>query len=182
MQYLDLSIVQFFNHLGSPWIDALTILVSNEIFLVLVWMAIMMTVVWYDKNQGRKVTYTVLVALSLHFLISEALIKYALSEYIFRVRPYLVDPSIIPLGKRYIDSSIPSSHMASTVAMLFVYFQYYKKYWPAMLGFIVLMAFSRLHNGMHYPSDIISGIILGTIYGAIALCVGRRLCKNQSTS
>lgn len=178
MQYLDVHGVRFFNQWGSPWMDALTILVSNEIFLALVWTVIALAIVLRDKKQGQNVATTVLIALSLHFLISEALIKHALSEYIFRVRPYLADPSIVPLGKRYIDSSFPSSHMASTIALLSVYFRYYKKYWSVMFGFIILMAFSRLHNGMHYPSDIMGGIFLGILYGVVALCICRRLCKN----
>jgi membrane-associated phospholipid phosphatase len=33
------------------------------------------------------------------------------------------------------------------------------------------MGWSRLRNGMHYPSDILAGIILGILYGYLALAI-----------
>jgi len=35
--------------------------------------------------------------------------------------------------------------------------------------FVLLMTFARMHNGMHYPSDILVGSILGIIYGAVSI-------------
>ncbi len=39
------------------------------------------------------------------------------------------------------------------------------------------MALSRLHNGMHYPTDILGGIVLGLIYGVIAIILSKKYSK-----
>jgi len=46
---------------------------------------------------------------------------------------------------------------------------FYRKYWIWAILFIFIMAFSRIHNGMHYFSDVIVGTMLGLLYGFIAI-------------
>jgi membrane-associated phospholipid phosphatase len=46
--------------------------------------------------------------------------------------------------------------------------------WPFALTFLVAMALARMHCGMHYPSDVLTGSALGMAYGALALAVIRR--------
>ena len=59
--------------------------------------------------------------------------------------------------------------MASTVGMLFVSVAFYPSLLLPAILFALVMSFARLHNGMHYPSDVIAGIILGFVYGYIAM-------------
>lgn len=167
---MELQIVKFLNQLCFNWINPATNFISSEFFLILLWTLITFAIFILDNRNGKKVLLAVAVALILHFSISEGLIKHFLADYFFRVRPYNFDHSIIPIGKKYLDSSFPSSHMASTLAVLSVYFYYYRKFWSVMLLFILFMAFARMHNGMHYPSDVLAGLFLGIIYGASAIC------------
>jgi len=111
----------------------------------------------------------VLVAI-LHFGITEGIIKHLLLSVIpKRKRPYVAYPETIkPVGKKFSDSSFPSSHMATTVAMFFVIVAFYPSLFVPAIIMTVLMAFSRLHNGMHYPSDILVGILLGLSYGYLS--------------
>ncbi|HBP00652.1 MAG TPA: hypothetical protein DD454_00320 [Candidatus Moranbacteria bacterium] len=39
------------------------------------------------------------------------------------------------------------------------------------IAFSVLMGFSRIHNGMHYPSDVIMGAVLGAAYGLVSIFI-----------
>jgi undecaprenyl-diphosphatase len=166
---MELAIIKYLNQFGFDRVNFLTSFLSNELFLILLWTIVTLLFLFFDKKDGRKIFSMVVVALLLHFAISEGLIKNLLVDYFFRLRPYLVDSEIIAIGKPYADSSFPSSHMASTLSVLTVYFYYYKKYWPAMLPFVFLMAFSRMHNGMHYPSDVLAGTLLGIIFGASSI-------------
>ncbi len=163
---MELQIVKFLNQLWFDWIDPATSFISDELFLILLWTLITFAIFILDKRNGKKVLLAVIVALILHFSISEGLIKHFLADYFFRIRPYNFDHSILPIGKKYLDSSFPSSHMASTLAVLSIYFYYYRKFWSVMFLFILFMAFARMHNGMHYPSDVLAGLFLGMIYGA----------------
>ncbi|MEI7621470.1 MAG: phosphatase PAP2 family protein, partial [Candidatus Moraniibacteriota bacterium] len=118
-----------------------------------------------------KIALAVLVVSVLHFGITEGLIKHFLTRFFpKRQRPYIAyGDSIKPIGKKFSDASFPSSHMATTVGMLVVLVSFYPSlFWLASL-MIVGMAFSRLHNGMHYPSDVLVGGLLGFAYGWVAL-------------
>jgi undecaprenyl-diphosphatase len=63
--------------------------------------------------------------------------------------------------------------MTTTVGMFFVITAFYPSLIIPAVSMILVMAFSRLHNGMHYPSDILAGVALGLGYGWIALEIVR---------
>ncbi|MEI6118168.1 MAG: phosphatase PAP2 family protein [bacterium] len=63
------------------------------------------------------------------------------------------------MGKQYNDSSFPSSHMVLTVAMATVSILLFPAVRPYAILYALLMAWSRMHNGMHYPSDILAGTL-----------------------
>ncbi len=79
------------------------------------------------------------------------------------------------VGKAFTDSSFPSSHMASTLGVLTVFVYFYRKTWPLALIFVLLMAFARMHNGMHYPTDVLAGTILGLGYGLLAIYIVNKI-------
>lgn len=170
---MEFEIVKFLNQLGSPWINPFTELISSNFLLTILWIAITGGFLIFDKKNGKKITMAAIAAFILHFLIGELFFKYLLPEFdLSRMRPYLAHPGeIIPLGKPNIDSSFPSSHMSSALAPLTVYVFYYRKFWPLAAAFALLMAFARIHNGMHYPGDVAAGAILGILYGAISLYI-----------
>jgi membrane-associated phospholipid phosphatase len=125
---------------------------------------------------------TAATAVVFHFLISEGFFKYILPEFdLFRLRPYLAYPGeIIGLGKLNTSSSFPSSHMAYVLSLLTVYIYYYRKFWPLALAFALFMAFARIHNGMHYPSDVLAGAALGILYGVAAIKIVKSFYKHNS--
>ena len=168
---MDLSLAHFINQLGHGLIDPLTELICEVPLLVGLWIALLLLALRLDRNRGRLVAGTVLLAVAVHFLISEALLKHlVLAELPMRVRPYLAHPDLIePVGYRFTDSSFPSSHAASTAAIVTVFGHAYRRFALVGAGFAVLMCFSRVHNGMHYPTDVLTGSLLGVGYGAVAI-------------
>lgn len=72
-------------------------------------------------------------------------------------RPYVTHTeSISPIGKNYSDSSFPSSHIVFTVSMITVLIMVFPAMWPYAILYALIMAWSRMYNGMHYPSDILA--------------------------
>jgi undecaprenyl-diphosphatase len=177
---MEFSFVEWLNRWGGGWINPFTELICNEYLLVILWSVTFIALLTHPGN--KKILIKVIVALILFWVINEVLIKNLLADYFWRTRPYLADNSIAPLGHRYTDSSFPSSHLASTLAILSVYFYYYRQYWPAMGVFVILLAFARIHNGMHYPSDVAAGIILGICYGAMAIGIVNRAYSKKNNS
>jgi len=179
---MDLALAHLVNQLGRGLIDPFTELICDVPLLVGLWLALIVLAVRFDRQGGRLVAGTVILAVVIHFVISEALLKHlVLTELPMRVRPYLAHPDLIELvGHRFTDSSFPSSHAASTAAIVTVFGHAYRRFAAACAGFAFLMAFSRVHNGMHYPTDVLAGSLLGLGYGALAIRGARELVRRRA--
>lgn len=168
---MDLQITIFLNKLGTnTFIDLITTFLSSYIFLAILLLTAIIAIYICDKNQRKTVIISILIALAIHLLINEGFFKYLLANFTdLRIRPYLAHPDLITaIGHRNLSASFPSSHMSGVVAVSTVLIYFYKKLIPVTIVFILLMAFARIHDGMHYPTDVIAGTILGVIYGITA--------------
>lgn len=115
------------------------------------------------SKKTRKIGIMALVALAFSVLIDNVILK----NLVARTRPYEVVPGLTSLIGAQNDFSFPSGHMGSSFAAAVVMYRGLQKNVgvPALV-FAFLMGFSRLYVGVHYPSDVISGALIGT---AIAL-------------
>ena len=71
-----------------------------------------------------------------------------------------------PKGKYY---SFPSNHAANIagLATIFTFIYYNYKYYFWIIAIIVM--FSRIYIGVHYPSDVITGWAIGFLYGFLLI-------------
>ena len=169
---LDFVITKAINEFGAgTFLDSLTILISDYIFLSLIFILVVALIWLRDKKKIKIIVVALFVALFLHFFITGIVMKGFVAENIyFKERPYGAYPNeIVQLGQIDNDTAFPSGHVALTLGVLTVLIFYYRKYWPYALVFALFMAFSRIHNGMHYPSDVLFGALFGLIYGFIAV-------------
>ena len=97
------------------------------------------------------------------FLICLAL--FSVLKLLFqRPRPFDTYKQLLPLIKRPHDYSFPSGHTACVFVCAFmIHDQLSKKYTLPILAFAILVAFSRLYVGVHYPTDILAGILFAYI-------------------
>lgn len=70
------------------------------------------------------------------------------------------------------DRSFPSNHAANSAAIttfifLFLFFKYNKKYFSIFI-LPTLIGYSRIYVGVHWPSDVLSGFLIGAFIGWIA--------------
>lgn len=163
---IEIAIVKFFNRLGTGPVDRVTDALSRVKFMIVFWIVVVISFLFFDKQNGKFIFLVVMAAGTLHFLITEGLIKHLLTKiWGVRRRPYLCFPEIKSIGREFTDSSFPSSHMAATVSMLWVIVSFYQFFWPLAAILAVFMAYARMHQGMHYFSDILAGTVLGVFYG-----------------
>ena len=65
-------------------------------------------------------------------------------------------------------NSMPSSHAANWFAATMVLFLFYRRSLWFMLPLALGVSFSRIYNGVHYPSDVLAGAIIGAGYAVAA--------------
>ena len=131
--------------------------------------------------KSRRVGVTVLFAIACGALITNVTLK----NIVVRARPYADVTRDIHQWWVYIsensffgftvsDHSFPSGHTTSTMAAMTGVFlaTNKKKSWPVFI-LVALMGFSRLYLMVHYPTDVLAGLLAGLL-GAVA---GYYLCK-----
>lgn len=107
----------------------------------------------------RKVGFMCICALLGSLLINNMILK----NLVGRVRPYEVVEGLRLLIEKQHDWSFPSGHTASSFAAAVVIVRNLPKWFGIPLMILaVLIAFSRLYVGVHYPTDVLVGLISGT--------------------
>ena len=110
-------------------------------------------------KKTRRVGVLALVSLFFSALIDNVILK----NVVARTRPYDVIEGLTSLVGAQKDYSFPSGHTGSAFAAAVVMFRELpKKLGIPILVFACLMGLSRLYVGVHYPSDVLGGVLIGT--------------------
>lgn len=100
-------------------------------------------------------------------LVSTAVYKW-LKKRTLRPRPYQTHASIEHFAAPLDSLSFPSGHTLHAVAFTFVALAYYPGLAWLLLPFTLLIALSRVVLGLHYPSDVMAGAVLGALLAALS--------------
>ena len=107
-------------------------------------------------------------AASLSLILDFIVVNLVLKNLVARTRPYDMLEELLLITKRPSDLSFPSGHAGACFAVASVLFLCLPRRFgiPAMVV-AVLISFSRLYVGVHYPSDVLVGIVIVCITGWI---------------
>jgi len=128
----------------------------------IVWLAAGVTL-----TLARRVRPSGLVQLVLTILLASILANHVLRPLVHRDRPFVSTPGIPIIGGRPEDASFPSGHTANAFAGSYVLSRIAPAARIAWWAMAVMIAYSRVYLGVHYPLDVIGGAALGWICGIL---------------
>ena len=105
----------------------------------------------------RKTGMEVLLSIAIAFILANLIIK----PIVMRPRPCDVYPFLEAVLPQPHDSSFPSGHTVNAFAAATAVFLNHKKIGVLALIIAALVAFSRMYAAMHFPTDVLAGIIIG---------------------
>jgi len=123
----------------------------------IIWILLTLVLMIFPKT--RKTASMLAIALTVGFLLGNLTLK----PLVARVRPFILNPSVVLLIDAPHDYSFPSGHTLSSFEAAFVLlFRSRKMGIPAVI-LASLIAFSRMYLYVHYPTDVLAGILLAFV-------------------
>lgn len=159
---LDSSLFQWVNlKLANPVFDLVMPGVGATALLAPILVVLGLVVLWKYRLRGLIFMLVCLAAT----LTCDALC-HTLKDAVGRDRPFLVLENARCLIGRGDSGSMPSNHASNWFAAAMVALIYFRKSAWLMLPLACTIGFSRVYNGVHYPSDVAAGAILGAGHAA----------------
>ncbi len=159
------------SELLTPIMKLITHLGDKGLF----WIIIAIVMLFFKKT--RPLGIMAGIALVFSVLINNVLIK----PNVGRIRPYEVVDGLRLLIEKQDDPSFPSGHSGASFAAAVVFLvKGPKKIGIPAIIMAALIAFSRLYVGVHYPTDVICGIITGTFCAIISFMIWSIVEKKAS--
>lgn len=154
---MEFDILYAINNLHNPILDKIMIAITSLGNAGLIWIAIAVFMLFIKKT--RKCGALMLVSMILGLIIGNGFLK----NIIARERPCWIDTSIPLLIPNPLDYSFPSGHTLASFEAAVMIFLHNKKWGAISLILALVIAFSRMYLFVHFPTDILGGMVLGTV-------------------
>ena len=176
IQNIDNVVLEFIRiHMSSGILDQTMPFITKLGNSGLIW--IVAALVFLASKKYRTDGLLLVISLLLCGLIGNIILK----PLIARIRPFDVNTAIQLLIARPIDFSFPSGHAMSSFAAATVIFHANSSMGIAAFILAALIAFSRLYLYVHYPSDIIAGILIGVFISTATIYIFNLKTKEEKS-
>ncbi len=127
------------------------------------WYAVIVCLPWAGGAAGPSASVR-MIGVGIVDLIVYKIIK----RWIARPRPYRTCPDIRACARSLDEFSFPSGHTLHSVAFSLILTVYYPVLGLVVWPFTTLIAVSRIVLGLHYPSDVLVGALMGAVTAAVS--------------
>lgn len=184
---IDTQLFVFFNSFFSTTLlNYFFVAITDARFWI--FPAIVAAVLFIRKEHNKALIVLFLAAVTI--AISDPVSSQIFKPLLHRPRPchpdYFINGAHMLFGLKS-SLSFPSSHSTNIFALAFIFTMFYPSRWIWFFSFAVLIGFSRIYVGVHYPGDVLGGALLGVIiawivYGAYLMAkkwINRSSNRNQ---
>lgn len=160
---LDMSVLNYiYDNLRCAFLDVfmpfITLFGESGIFFIC------LAVILMFIPKTRKTGFTLSVSLIIGLICCNMILK----PIIARPRPYTIREDVVLLVEKLYDYSFPSGHTTAAFEAASVMLIRNRRVGIAFLVLAILIAISRLYLFVHYPTDVLVGMLLGIISGIVA--------------
>jgi len=163
---LDKSIFLFFNDkIANPVFDFIFPIITEPENWIIPGILGIAVFIYFEKKKALLIILLGLISFALTDAISYRIIK----PLVGRLRP--CNPEVLIAGGNFLmghksSFSFPSNHAANMFGIATVFYYFYKDKAVYFFGFACIIGFSRIYVGVHYPSDVLGGTLVGIIIGS----------------
>ena len=146
-----------------PFLDVFSPLITKFGDGGIFWIAIAVLLLFFKKT--RKTGLMMGSALLMGLLVGNLFLK----PVVARIRPYDLNTGVTLLVERLHDFSFPSGHTLASFESATVLMLRDKRMGIPAMVLAVLVALSRLYLYVHYPTDVLAGIVLGVLFAFLSV-------------
>jgi undecaprenyl-diphosphatase len=179
---LDKELLLFLNSLHTPWLDPVMFWITKTFF----WLPLYLFLLFLVIKNFKKDAWIVLIGVAIAILLADQITASLMKPFFARLRPSR-EPSLQGLvhlvngysGGKY---GFASSHAANTFATaLFFWLLFKDRYRWVWILFVwaVVMTYSRIYLGVHYPGDILVGMLVGFAAAVTGFVVQKQIWKKR---
>ena len=158
----EFAFLDWLQQFHNPVLDALAVFLNYAGEHGEIWIAFTLLLLLFRRT--RKAGCAMATALVLYLVAGDCILK----PLFARPRPCDVNTAITILVKRPHGHSFPSGHTASAFAAAFALWLQNRKLGVPALVLAAFIAFTRLYLYVHFPTDVLGGLVLGIALGALA--------------
>ena len=172
IQSIDFQILDFLQeHVRNAFLDPIMAGLSYMGEAGACWILIGIILLFFRRT--RAAGACLLTALALGYLVGDICIK----NFVARHRPFMINTGVDLAVHAPTSHSFPSGHSTAAFASatsLIIMLRDKKWIGFSALALAVLIAFSRLYNYVHFPSDVLFGMLLGTVCGLVVALIFKK--------
>ena len=173
IQNFDTAALLWIESIRMEWLDSCMMLYTTIGDAGILWIVI--SLVMMCLPQTRRAGCLALLAMGLGLVCNNIILK----ELVARPRPYLVIESLQPLLSPPDPNSFPSGHTCAAFAAAVVWWNVLSTRWIRIvfMTMAVTMGISRLWVGVHFPTDVLVGALVGTLCALVVYQVAKKFTQ-----
>ena len=169
---IDLAIFYFFNHtISTGLLDKIFSIITDVNKWYIAYIILVGIAIFKGGLRGKLVVISLIILI----IVTDQTGYRLLKELFERVRPCnALSDAITPIGCAG-GFSFPSNHALNNFAAAVFLLRLYPQYKWIFLITATLIAISRIYLGVHYPSDVLGGALIGSAFGYLFSIIALKL-------
>ncbi|MGN0274294.1 MAG: phosphatase PAP2 family protein [Chordicoccus sp.] len=164
------------NHMRSDILNHIFVFITNFFGQAgIFWIAAAVLLLLFKKTRPAGIACAIALA------VQGVLINLVIKPIVARPRPYDACSLLIPLVTRLKDYSFPSGHTGCAFSAAIVM----AKMLPKKIGvpaviIACLLGFSRMYVGVHYPTDVLAGALIGIGSAIVGMLITQKITERKA--